>query len=128
MKGKILLTMLVGIILSFSLGVAMAGEPISARALFEMDTAESAQTYKDNPVVVKGFVVYVGPDVYGLPSVELSDKPGGESYVLCVLPYGDVFKLGDFQKGQALTMTGEFRGGGGGSKRVVLKQSVAVTQ
>ena len=128
MKEKILLTMLVGIVLSFSLGAAMADEPISARALYEMDAAEAAETYKGKPVVVKGFAVCVGPDVYSLPSVELSDEPDGKSYVLCVLPYGDVFKLGDFQKGQELTMTGEFRGGGGGSKRVVLKQSVAVTQ
>lgn len=129
MKGKIVLALLlVGVVLCFAPGAARAEEPVAARALYETDAAEAARTYADKPVVVKGIATYIGPDVYGLPSIELSDTPDGKSYVLCVLPFNDFFKLGDFKAGQELTVSGEFRRGSVDGKIVVLKQCVVLSQ
>ena len=129
MKREIILAVLAVLVLCFVSGAAIAAEePVSARALYEMDAAKAAEIYKDKPVVVKGIAIYVGPNVYSLPSIQLSDKVDGESYVLCVLPYGDVFKLAEVQKDQELTITGEFRRGSVDGKSVLLKESVVIAK
>ena len=128
MKGKIMVVALLVAAFCFAAGVAVAEEPVSARALYEMDAAEAAKVYADKPVVVKGIAAKIGPNVYGLPSIELSDGLEGKTYVLCVLPYGDFFKLGDLKVGQELTISGEFRRGSVDGKSVLLKQSVVTEQ
>ena len=52
----------------------------------------------------------MGPDVYTLPSVELSGKKGEKGKVLCVLPFSDYFKLRKVSKGNKMVMKGEIRG------------------
>ena len=48
------------------------------------NAASSNATPKVN---ISGYAVKVGPDVYGLPSVELSETKGGKTRILCVAVY-----------------------------------------
>lgn len=61
-------------------------------------------------VNISGYAVKVGPDVYGLPSVEVSEKKGGKVRTLCVLPFMDYLKLRHVSKGDKVVMNGEVRG------------------
>ena len=76
------------------------------------------------PIVnISGYAVKVGPDVYGLPSVELSDTKGGKTRILCVLPFTDYLKLRHVSKGDKVTMKGEVRGYADEYDFVLVKQS-----
>lgn len=109
---------------------AFAAAPgvVTALELFNSDDAEREKTYAEHPVVVKGIATYVGPDQYSLPSVSLSDSVEGKMYVLCVLPFGDFFKLGDIAVGQEVTFSGELRGRARGEGFIVLKKCVIVEE
>lgn len=107
-------------------GEAAIAEPVSARELYELDFDEIKRKYGDS-VTVKGVAAEVGPDIFGLPSVTLSDAPGGTHYVLCVLPYSDYMKLGDIEQGKEITMSGSPRGKTDAGVLVV-KQSAVVPQ
>lgn len=61
-------------------------------------------------VNISGYAVKVGPDVYGLPSVEVSEKKGGKVRTLCVLPFMNYLKLRHVSKGDKVVMNGEVRG------------------
>ena len=74
-------------------------------------------------VNISGYAVKVGPDVYGLPSVELSDTKGGKTRILCVLPFTDYLKLRHVSKGDKVTMKGEVRGYADEYDFVLVKQS-----
>ena len=74
-------------------------------------------------VNISGYAVKVGPDVYGLPSVELSDTKGGKTRILCVLPFSDYLKLRHVSKGDKVTMKGEVRGYADEYDFVLVKQS-----
>ena len=74
-------------------------------------------------VSISGYAVKVGPDVYGLPSVELSDTKGGKTRILCVLPFTDYLKLRHVSKGDKVTMKGEVRGYADEYDFVLVKQS-----
>jgi monoterpene epsilon-lactone hydrolase len=76
---------------------------------FMNDRPKAEKLYKNKIVTITGVVVYVGPDVYGLPSIELSDKKDGAAMALCVLPVSDYLKLRKYSKGQTLVITGEAR-------------------
>lgn len=89
---------------------AAAPGVLTALELYNGNDEELKQTYAEQPIVVKGIATYVGPNRYSLPSVNLSDSADGETYVLCVLPFDDFFKLGDIAVGQEVTFSGEFRG------------------
>ena len=78
-------------------------------------------------VNISGYAVRVGPDVYGLPSVELSDTKGGKTRILCVLPFTDYFKLRHVSKGDKVTMKGEVRGYADEYDFVLVKQSKIVS-
>lgn len=78
-------------------------------------------------VNITGYAVKVGPDVYGLPSVELSEKKGGKTRTLCVLPFSDYLKLRHVSKGDKVVMNGEVRGYSGEYDFVLVKQSKIVT-
>ena len=78
-------------------------------------------------VNISGYAVKVGPDVYGLPSVELSDTKGGKTRILCVLPFSDYLKLRHVSKGDKVTMKGEVRGYADEYDFVLVKQSKIVS-
>lgn len=78
-------------------------------------------------VNISGYAVKVGPDVYGLPSVELSETKGGKTRILCVLPFSDYLKLRHVSKGDKVVMKGEVRGYADEYDFVLVKQSKIVT-
>ena len=78
-------------------------------------------------VNIRCYAVKVGPDVYGLPSVELSDTKGGRTRILCVLPFTDYLKLRHVSKGDKVTMKGEVRGYADEYDFVLVKQSKIVS-
>ena len=61
-------------------------------------------------VNISGYAVKVGPDVYGLPSVEVSESKDGRARALCVLPFMDYLKLRHVHKGDKVVINGEVRG------------------
>lgn len=108
----ITLLMIAGIIYAKDLKNMDIKEIIPVKELqnaFMNDRPKAEKLYKNKIVTVKGVVVYVGPDVYGLPSIEISDKKEGASMALCVLPVSDYLKLRKYSKGQTLVITGEAR-------------------
>ena len=78
-------------------------------------------------VNISGYAVKVGPDVYGLPSVELSETKGGKVRALCVLPFTDYLKLRHVSKGDKVVMKGEVRGYMNEYDMVLVKQSKIVS-
>ncbi|MBD5283393.1 MAG: hypothetical protein HDS31_02125 [Bacteroides sp.] len=78
-------------------------------------------------VNISGYAVKVGLDVYGLPSVELSETKGGKARTLCVLPFTDYLKLRHVSKGDKVVMNGEVRGYADEYDIVLVKQSKIVT-
>ena len=101
---------------------------VTALELYQIDDETAAQKYGKDPVVVKGVATYIGPDQYGLPAIELSDEPEGKTYVLCVFPFNDFFKLGEVKKGQEVTVSGQYRLRTNRDGFIVLKQCVIVVQ
>lgn len=91
---------------------------------FKKDEANAREQYADKTITLKGFAVFVGPDVYALPSVELSEKKGGKSRILCVLPFSDYLKLRKVSNGDEVIITGEVRGFYEKGDQVLLKQCV----
>lgn len=90
--------------------------------IFKKDEDAALKQYGKTKVTIKGFAVFVGPDVYALPSVELSEKKGGKSRILCVLPFSDYLKLRKVSKGNEVVITGEVRGFYEKGDQVLLKQ------
>ncbi len=74
-------------------------------------------------VNVSGYAVKVGPDVYGLPSVEVSETKGGKTRILCVLPFTDYLKLRHVSKGDKVVISGNILGYTPEYDIVVVKQS-----
>lgn len=108
-------------------GETATQEAVSSSELYQLDFEEIKRRYGDGPVAIRGIAVEVGPDIFGLPSVTLSDSPEGTPHVLCVLPYSDYFKLGDIEEGKQVTMSGSPRGKTDEGVLVV-KQSVVVSK
>lgn len=108
----IMLLLIAGIVYSKDLRIINAKEILPVKELqdaFINDRPKAEKLYKNKIVTITGVVVYVGPDVYGLPSIELSDKKDGSPMALCVLPISDYLKLRKYSKGQTLVITGEAR-------------------
>ena len=80
-------------------------ERIEAKALYDAFKQKNEKQYLKR-LDISGIVTYVGPDVYALPSVELSESEGGKSRVLCVLPFTDYFKLTKVSKTDRVVMKG----------------------
>ena len=91
------------------------------------DKSNAAPSNASPKVSISGYAVKVGPDVYGLPSVELSDTKGGKTRILCVLPFTDYLKLRHVSKGDKVTMKGEVRGYADEYDFVLVKQSKIVS-
>lgn len=77
---------------------------------FKKDKDAATKKYGNKTITIKGYAVFVGPDAYALPSVELSEKKGGKSKILAILPFSDYLKLWKVSKGNEVIMTGEVRG------------------
>lgn len=84
-------------------------EEISAYDLCSAFQKDEYSYYAKN-IIISGIVTRVGPDMYGLPSIELSDKAEGKMYVLCLLPILDYPKLRKVSKGDEVKISGEARG------------------
>lgn len=102
-------------------------KPVLAKELydaFKKDGAAAMKKYAGKTISLRGFVVYTGPDVYALPSVELSEAKNGRSRLLCVLPLSDYLKLRKVSKGDEVTVTGEVRAFYEKGDQVLLKNCV----
>ena len=101
-------------------------EQIEARALYDAFKQNKADPYKKR-MRIKGIATYVGPDVYALPSVELSETEGVKGRALCVLPFGDYLKLRHVSKKDTVVMEGDVRGFAEKYDIVVVKESKIIT-
>lgn len=98
---------------------------ITAKTLcdaFVNNKAQAEKEYGKKVMKITGFASYVGPDVYTLPSIELSEKKDGKSRVLCVLPFSDYLKLRNVSKGNEVVMEGEVRSLYDKDQTVVVKE------
>lgn len=105
-------------------------EEITATALYESfraDSDEAVKKYGMKTMLISGVAVKVGPDVYGLPSVEVAAKEGESCKALCVLPFSDYLKLLKVSKRDTVVMQGEVRGYAREYDLVVVKQSKIVS-
>ncbi len=84
-------------------------ERIEAKTLYDAFKQNNEKQYLKT-LEISGIATYVGPDVYALPSVELSESEGGKSRVLCVLPFTDYFKLTKVSKKDYVIMKGNVLG------------------
>lgn len=75
---------------------------------FKADMNAADKLYWGKRITLKGFVLYAGPDIYTLPSINLSDKPGGNYYVICVLPFVDYPRLIGVKKDTEVMILGEY--------------------
>lgn len=100
--------------------------PFEAKALFSRFCQEFEETLslcQDKRFNVTGLVSRIGPDIHGKPSIELSDRLGGQCYVLFVFASEEDYKQvseGDTVvcRGNYLGVTNEFG--------VVMKRSEVV--
>lgn len=105
-------------------------EEITAIALydaFRTDANAAKDKYGMKTLHISGIAVKVGPDVYGLPSVEVASKAGESCKALCVLPFLDYLKLRKVSKGDRVVIKGEVRGYTSEYDLVVVKQSEIVS-
>lgn len=69
--------------------------PFEARELrkkFAEDLEGCLKLYEDKRFDVAGVVISVEKDIHNLPSVQLSDRVGGECCVHCIFPQEDIMK------------------------------------
>lgn len=74
--------------------------------LFQENQAEAENAHFGKTIIVRGIVKSTGMSKYLTPTVTLSDKEDGQSYVICVLPRVEFGKLSSFKKGQRAKMLG----------------------
>ena len=94
---------------------------IEAKALYDAFKQGKEQPYKKK-MQISGIATYVGPDVYALPSVELSETKDASGRVLCVLPFSDYLKLRKVSKKDRVVMEGNVLGFSEEYDIVVVKQ------
>lgn len=82
---------------------------IEAKTLYDAFKQGKEEPYKKK-MQISGIATYVGPDVYALPSVELSESKDVKGRVLCVLPFSDYLKLRKVSKKDRVTMEGNVLG------------------
>lgn len=90
--------------------------------VFCKNDKETLKEYRMKTMIISGIAVKVGPDMYGLPSVELAGKEGDKCKVLCVLPFTDYLKLRHVSKKDRVELRGEIRGYSDEYDLVVVKQ------
>ena len=94
---------------------------IEAKVLYDAFKENAAEPYKKR-MKISGIATYVGPDVYALPSVELSETETATGRVLCVLPLSDYLKLRKVSKKDRVVMEGNVLGFADQYDIVVVKQ------
>ena len=94
---------------------------------FRKNNKEASEMYHMKTMLICGVAVKVGPDVYGLPSVEVAGKFGDNCKALCVLPFTDYLKLRHVSKKDNVEIQGEIRGYSQEYDLVVVKQCKIVT-
>ena len=99
----------------------METNKIEAKALYDAFKQGKAEPYKRR-MRITGIATYIGPDVYALPSVELSESEQVPGRVLCVLPFSDYLKLRKMSKKDHVEMEGNVLGFSDEYDIVVVKQ------
>ena len=99
----------------------METNKIEAKVLYDAFKQHKEEPYKKK-MQISGIATYVGPDVYALPSVELSETAGVKGRVLCVLPFSDYLKLRKVSKKDRVVMEGNVLGFTDEYDIVVVKQ------
>lgn len=69
-------------------------EPFDVKALsgeFCADLNGALAIYEDKRFEVTGIATKIGPDIHNKPSIEMSDKLGGQCYTLCIFPSDDFY-------------------------------------
>lgn len=67
-------------------------EAAHLRRSFDLDPQGSLAAYEDKRFDVTGVAIWVGLDPHGLPTVQLSDTPGGPCYAHCIFPREDILE------------------------------------
>ena len=98
-----------------------ATNKIEAKTLYDAFKQGKEAPYKKR-MQISGIATFVGPDVYALPSVELSESKDVKGRVLCVLPFSDYLKLRKVSKKDRVTMEGNVLGFADEYDIVVVKQ------
>ena len=76
-------------------------EPVDVKKIYDalLDDNDGARAeYFEKRIVLTGVVSKVGPDVWGVPSLELSDRADGRCYGLIVFPSDEIYdkvRIGD---------------------------------
>ena len=96
-------------------------DKIEAKALYDAFKQGREEPYKRR-MRISGIATFVGPDVYALPSVELSESENASGRVLCVLPFSDYLKLRKVSKFDSVVMEGNVLGFADQYDIVVVKQ------
>lgn len=63
--------------------------PFNVEALFDAFNADldgALAIYEDKRFEVTGIAIKVGPDIHNKPSIEISDRVGGDCCALCIFP------------------------------------------
>lgn len=85
---------------------------IAAKVLcdaFIENKAKAEKEYSNRIMKISGYAIHVGPDMFGLPCVELSEEKEGKSRTICLLPFTNYLKLRNVSKGDEVVMEGEVR-------------------
>ena len=99
----------------------METNKIEAKVLYDAFKQGKEEPYKKK-MQISGIATYVGPDVYALPSVELSESKDVPGRVLCVLPFSDYLQLRKVSKKDRVVMEGNVLGFADKYDIVVVKQ------
>lgn len=99
----------------------METNKIEAKTLYDAFKQGNGDQHKKK-MTISGIATYVGPDVYALPSVELSETKDVSGRVLCVLPFSDYLRLRKVSKKDRVVMEGNVLGFSDEHDIVVVKQ------
>lgn len=85
--------------------------PFDAKTLFAQfceNFNDALQLCRDKRFEVTGIASKIGPDIHGKPSIELSDRVGGQCYVLFVFASEDEYKT--VSQGDSIVCRGNYLG------------------
>lgn len=91
--------------------VLLQDKPVQAKDIarqFKENPLDAKKHYSEKRMLVEGVVKYNGPDMFGLPSLELSDSIHGETDALCV--FNDESSIQNVQIGDTVTIQANFIG------------------
>lgn len=73
---------------------------------FKENRNRAMERYEQKRMIIEGVVTYAGPDLFGLPSLELSDHAGGENEGLCV--FNEESSIEGVHTGDTVTILANF--------------------